>query len=136
MSSALFRVNHSSGTPLYLQLMDQVKHAVETGALSAGEQLPTIRKLAEDLVMNPNTVARAYRELEHEGVIELRHGLGAYISESVTGRVKVTRKAQNVVQSAIERLASSGLSEDEIRRLVENELALLRAEKISGGENE
>ena len=136
MSSALFRVNHSSGTPLYLQLMDQVKHAVETGALRAGEQLPTIRKLAEDLVMNPNTVARAYRELEHEGVIELRHGSGAYISESVTGRVKVTRKAQNVVQSAIERLASSGLSEDEIRRLVENELALLRAEKVSGGENE
>jgi GntR family transcriptional regulator len=136
MSSALFRVNHSSGTPLYLQLMDQVKHAVETGALRAGEQLPTIRKLAEDLVMNPNTVARAYRELEHEGVIELRHGSGAYISESVTGRLKVTRKAQNVVQSAIERLASSGLSEDEIRRLVENELALLRAEKVSGGENE
>lgn len=132
----MFRVNHSSGTPLYLQLMDQVKHAVETGALRAGEQLPTIRKLAEDLVMNPNTVARAYRELEHEGVIELRHGSGAYISESVTGRVKVTRKAQNVVQSAIERLASSGLSEDEIRRLVENELALLRAEKVSGGENE
>jgi GntR family transcriptional regulator len=136
MPSALFRVNHSSGTPLYLQLMDQVKHAVETGALRAGEQLPTIRKLAEDLVMNPNTVARAYRELEHEGVIELRHGSGAYISESVTARVKVTRKAQGVVQSAIERLASSGLSEDEIRRLVENELAMLRTEKVQGGENE
>ena len=136
MPSAIFRVNHSSGTPLYLQLMDQVKHAVETGALRAGEQLPTIRKLAEDLVMNPNTVARAYRELEHEGVIELRHGSGAYISESVTGRVKITRKAQSVVQSAIERLASSGLNEDEIRRLVENELAMLRAEKVQGGENE
>lgn len=136
MPSAIFRVNHSSGTPLYLQLMDQVKHAVETGALRAGEQLPTIRKLAEDLVMNPNTVARAYRELEHEDVIELRHGSGAYISESVAGRVKITRKAQGVVQSAIERLASSGLSEDEIRRLVENELALLRAEKVAGGENE
>jgi len=112
--------------------MDQVKHAVETGALRPGEQLPTIRKLAEDLVMNPNTVARAYRELEHEGVIELKHGSGAFISESMAGRSKVTRKAQSVVQSAIERLASSGLSEEEIRRLFENELALLRAEKIGG----
>jgi GntR family transcriptional regulator len=135
MSSALFRVNHSSGTPLYLQLMDQVKHAVETGALRASDQLPTIRKLAEDLVMNPNTVARAYRELEHQGVIELRHGSGAFISESVDGRVKVTRKAQGVVQSAIERLTSSGLSEEEIRRLVENELAM-RAEKTPGGKGE
>jgi GntR family transcriptional regulator len=51
--------------------MEQVKHAVETGALHEGDQLPTIRKVAEDLVMNPNTVVRAYRELEHEGVIEL-----------------------------------------------------------------
>jgi GntR family transcriptional regulator len=113
--------------------MEQVKHAVETGALRAGEQLPTIRKLAEDVVMNPNTVARAYRELEHEGVIELKHGSGAFISESMAGRSKITRKAQTVVQSAIERLASSGLSEDEIRRLVENELALLRAAKVPGG---
>ncbi|MBV9746547.1 MAG: GntR family transcriptional regulator, partial [Acidobacteriia bacterium] len=59
----LFRVNQSSGVPLYLQLMDQVKHAVDTGALRPGDQLPAIRKLAEDLVMNPNTVVRAYREL-------------------------------------------------------------------------
>jgi len=59
----LIRVNPSSGVPLYLQLMDQVKHAIETGAVKAGDQLPTIRKVAEDLVMNPNTVVRAYREL-------------------------------------------------------------------------
>jgi GntR family transcriptional regulator len=133
----LLRLNQSSGIPLYLQLMEQVKHAVETSALRAGDQLPTIRKLAEDLVMNPNTVARAYRELEHEGIIELKHGSGAYISESVAGRTKVTRKAQAVVQSAIERLASSGLTEDGIRRLVENELALLRAGKrVQGTDHE
>jgi GntR family transcriptional regulator len=132
----LFRLNQSSGVPLYLQLIEQVKHAVETGALQAGDQLPTIRKLAEDLVMNPNTVARAYRELEHEGIIELRHGLGAFISESAAVPGKAMRKAQAVVQSAIERLASLGLSEDEMRRLVENELALLRAAKLSGGSHE
>lgn len=106
--------------------MDQLKHAIATGELAGGDQLPTIRKLAEDMVMNPNTVARAYRELEHEGVIELRHGSGAFVPESVVSRAKAMRKAQSIVQSVIERLTSLELSEDEIRRLVENELAALR----------
>jgi GntR family transcriptional regulator len=129
----LCRLNPSSGVPLYLQLIAQVKHAVETGALKPGDQLPTIRKMAEDLVMNPNTVVRAYRELQHAGVIELRHGSGAFVSESVAGRTKVTRKAQSVAQSAVERLAELGLSEDEIRRLFDNELLQYRPEKVGGG---
>jgi GntR family transcriptional regulator len=54
--------------------MEQIKHAVETGAIRAGEQLPTIRSVAEELTMNPNTVAKAYRELEREGMVEARHG--------------------------------------------------------------
>ena len=123
----IFRLNQSSGIPLYLQLIEQVKHAVETGALRAGDQLPTIRRVAVDLVMNPNTVVRAYRELEHEGVLELRHGSGAFIKESAGGRTGVMRKAQAVVQSAIERLASLGLTEDELRRVFENELAQSRS---------
>ena len=84
----LLRPNPSSGVPIYLQLMEQVKHSIETGALRPGEQLPGIRPLAEELVINPNTVAKAYRELEHEGVIELRHGAGAFVSSS--GRAKKT----------------------------------------------
>jgi GntR family transcriptional regulator len=133
----IFRLNPSSGVPIYLQLMEQIKHAVETGALKAGDQLPTIRKLAQDLVMNPNTVVRAYRELQHEGVIELRHGSGAFISESVAGHAPVTRKAQAIVQAALERLRSLGLTEDEARRLFENELSLLRVKTdASGGKND
>jgi len=124
-----FRLNPSSGVPLYLQLMEQVKHAVETGALRPGDQLPAIRKLAEELVMNPNTVVRAYRELEHEGLVELRHGLGAFISESVEARRKLMRKAQAVVQSAVEHLQELGATEEEIRRLFENELSAMQAEK-------
>src|SRR5207248_10138632 len=85
----IFRPNPSLGVPIYLQLMEQVKHAIETGALRAGEQLPGIRPLAEELVINPNTVAKAYRELEHEGVIELRHGAGAFVSANA-GPKKVT----------------------------------------------
>src|SRR5262252_5088590 len=122
----IFRPNPSLGVPIYLQLMEQVKHAVETGALRAGEQLPGIRPLAEELVINPNTVAKAYRELEHEGVIELRHGAGAFISAMAATRRKVADKvrlAQPIVSGAIEKLRAKGLSNEEIRRLFEAELA-------------
>jgi GntR family transcriptional regulator len=121
----LFRPNPSSGVPLYLQLMEQVKHSIETGALRPGEQLPGIRPLAEELVINPNTVAKAYRELEHEGVIELRHGAGAFVSPSAGAR-KVTdkfRAGQAIVATAVERLHARGVTDDEIRRLFEAELA-------------
>ena len=128
----IFRLNPSAGTPLYIQLMEQIKHAVETGALREGDQLPTIRKAAEDLVMNPNTVVRAYRELEHEGIVELRHGAGAFIKESAGGRARIVRKAQAVVQSAIEKIAPLGLTEEELRRIFENELAQLRLEGARG----
>jgi len=132
----LFHVNPSTGVPLYVQLMEQIRHAIETGALKAGDQLPTIRKVAEDLVVNPNTVVRAYRELQREGIIELKHGSGAFVGESVGGMSRITRKAQAIVQAAVQRLADSGLTEDEIRRLFDNELALHRAEEASGGRNE
>ncbi len=121
----LFRPNPSSGVPIYLQLMEQVKHAVETGALRPGEQLPGIRPLAEELVINPNTVAKAYRELEHEGVIELRHGAGAFVSPNARAK-KVTdtiRQAQSMVAATIERLRTRGMTDEEIRRLFEAELA-------------
>jgi len=121
----LFRPNPSLGVPIYLQLMDQVKHAIETGALRPGEQLPGIRPLAEELVINPNTVAKAYRELEHEGIIELRHGAGAFVSRN-SGAKKLTdklRAAQTTVAAAVQQLRAEGLSEEEIRRLFEAELA-------------
>jgi GntR family transcriptional regulator len=131
----LFRPNPSTGVPIYLQLMEQVKHAIETGALRPGEQLPGIRPLAEELVVNPNTVARAYRELEHEGVIELRPGAGAFVSASarpkrLTDRL---RGAQGVVTVAIERLRASGVTDAEIRRLVEAGLAGLNRKGDSRG---
>jgi GntR family transcriptional regulator len=105
--------------------MEQVKHAVETGALRAGDQLPGIRPLAEELVVNPNTVAKAYRELEHEGVIELRHGAGAFVAATAKGRKPSdkVRLAQPIVTGAIEKLRAKGLSDEEIRRLFEAELA-------------
>lgn len=126
----IFRLPQPSGVPVYLQLIEQVKHAVETGALRVGDQLPTIRKVAGDMVINPNTVARAYRELEHEGILELRHGSGAFIRESAGRRARVLRNAHSLVRDAIERLASLDLTDDELRRVLEDELAQARTASL------
>ena len=125
------RINFTSGVPIYVQLMEQIKHAVETGAVRAGEQLPTIRKVAEELAMNPNTVARAYRELEHEGVIEVRHGSGAYVIEPGTSsKATAIRRSSEVLRPAIERAVALGLSEPELRRVFESELSRLLDDAI------
>lgn len=120
----LLRPNPSSGVPIYQQLMEQVKHAIETGVFRAGDQLPGIRPLAEELVINVNTIAKAYRELEHEGVIELRHGSGAFVSENarVAKLADKLRAAQSLVSGTVDRLRNRGLDADEIRRLFEAEL--------------
>ena len=120
------RINFTSGVPIYQQLMGQIKHAVETGAVRAGEQLPTIRKVAEELAMNPNTVARAYRELEHQGVIEVRRGSGAYIREPRTSsKASSIRRSSELLRPAIEAAMALGLTEPELRRVFESELSRL-----------
>ncbi len=123
------RISPSSGVPIYLQLMEQIKHAVDTGAVRSGEQLPTIRKVAEELAMNPNTVARAYRELEREGVIAVRHGSGAYITETATrAKSSAIQLTGKVLREAIRKSKTLGLSEAEVRRVFENELSSFSTE--------
>ena len=128
-----FKLNISAGQPLYLQLMQQIRHAVETGVLQDGDVLPGIRTLAEELVVSHNTVAKAYSELEHEGVLELRHGSGAYISagSSSKPRTAKVRLAQDHVRAVVQSLLEDGLAEDEIRRIFEAEL--LYAAPVGGG---
>jgi GntR family transcriptional regulator len=123
-----FKPNPASGVPVYIQLMEQVKHAVEIGALRPGEQLPGIRKVAEDLVINPNTVAKAYRELEHEGVIELRQGAGAFVADGGRAQMQTEkrRRAQQVIESTVAKLSALGLTEEEMRRWFEAALIRLR----------
>ncbi|WP_425617907.1 GntR family transcriptional regulator [Anatilimnocola sp. NA78] len=75
------RISLHDGIPIYLQIVNQVKYLVAAQRLAPGEALPSVRKLAEQLVVNPNTVARAYRELEAAGVIVTRRGAGVYVSE-------------------------------------------------------
>ncbi len=128
----MFRPSPSSGVPIYWQLMEQVRHAIDTGELRAGDQLPGIRRVAEDLVINPNTVAKAYRELEHDGVIELRQGAGAFVADNGRAGAIAERmqRARPVARRAVEALAALGLSEEEMRRLFESEL--LRAHAKGG----
>lgn len=120
----IFRLNPASGHPLYLQLIEQVRHAVETGVLQDGDLMPSIRALAETLVISHNTVAKAYLELQHEGLVELRHGSGAYISapQGATARSAALLKAQQRVRRVVEDLLDDGFSGDEIRRLFEAQL--------------
>ena len=122
--------NPASGMPIYLQLMEQIKHAIETGALRPGDQLPGIRSLAETLVMNPNTVAKVYRELEHQGLLELRHGMGAFVTSKarVTAGTNRVQAAEPLVKQLVERLRKEGLTDEQIRRLFEAEL--IREEEL------
>ncbi len=119
-----FKLTPTTGQPLYLQLMQQIRHAAETGALRDGDQLPGIRTLAEELVVSPNTIAKAYSELEHEGLLELRPGSGAFVcvkrrTRSLAERVQVARHR---IRDLIEGLREDGLLDEEIRRAFEAEL--------------
>jgi len=120
----IFKLNPTAGQPLYLQLIQQVRHAVETGVLKDGDLMPGIRALAEELVVSHNTVAKAYTELEHEGLLELRHGSGAYVMarRGVKSRTERVRMAQERVRELVAALQLDGLSNNEIHRLFEAEL--------------
>jgi GntR family transcriptional regulator len=119
----VIRLNPSLGIPIYLQIVEQIRHSIETGALVEGDQLPAIRTLAEELVVSPNTVVKAYDVLEQEGLIRLRHGAGAYVEKGdlAKSRLRRFREASVVVKEAIRKLRNMGLSDDESRRLFEAE---------------
>jgi GntR family transcriptional regulator len=131
---AFLKVNPASGVPIYLQLMDRLRHAVESCLLAPGDQLPGIRILAQQLVISPNTVVKAYTELDREGVIELRHGVGAFVvdRERHRDRGKEVRAAKTLVRAAVQKLRKHGFASDEIRRFVDAELNL-DAAGVPGG---
>lgn len=123
----LIHVNASSGVPIYLQIETQVKNAVAAGALKKGEALPSVRKLAIELGINPNTVARAYQELEREGVIGTVPGGGSYIAGHTPRFLKsekLRRLRPYARQIAVEG-TQLGLDEREIMEMVQEELEKL-----------
>ncbi len=87
-----FLIDNSSSRPVYQQIMDQVRRQIALGRVVAGDKLPTVRELAAKLVINPNTISKAYKELERQGIIVTRPGAGAFIAEISTTLSKAVRK--------------------------------------------
>jgi GntR family transcriptional regulator len=116
--------NPSLGIPIYVQLKEQILHAIETAALAPGAQLPGIRSLAESLVINPNTVIRVYHELEEEGAVEVRHGLGAFVANRRGSKSRINNMmiARDLFEELVDRLRELNLAESEMRRLFEASL--------------
>jgi len=113
-----FRLDLKSGMPVYRQLIDQVTGGMAAGALAAGDQLPTVRQVAVDLSINPNTVARAYRELEIRGILETQQGTGTFISRQRVKRDDAERQRQ-LAQLVTEFVARAGAAGFTVGNLLE-----------------
>jgi GntR family transcriptional regulator len=118
---AVLTVDPRSGVPIYLQIIEQIKRSIALGVLQAGEQLPTVKQLAIDLTVNPNTIARAYRELEREQVIETAPGRGSFVrANGATQSPKVAAEiAADALDVALREAKSVGLKPAEMRELFE-----------------
>jgi GntR family transcriptional regulator len=117
-----FGLDLHSGVPVYRQLIDQVRGGVASGSLSAGDQLPTVRQLAVDLAINPNTVLRAYRELELGGLLETHQGTGTFVAKKKVEKNEAERERQltQIVGELAARAGAAGFTvEDLIDRLRE-----------------
>jgi GntR family transcriptional regulator len=115
-----FSIDLRSGVPVYRQLIDQVRGRIASGSLAAGDQLPTVRQLAVDLAINPNTVMRAYRELELSGLLDTHQGTGTFISNKKLEKNSAERDRQlgQMAQEFAARAGAAGFSlEDLIDRL-------------------
>lgn len=117
-------VDYRSGVPVYLQLVQQAQQAIAVGMLRDGDQLPSVRALAEELKVNRNTIARAWAELETEGVIENRQGSGCFVTASVTPLRKAVRheRLTQAVDTLVVQAHQLQVSDRELRDLVEERL--------------
>lgn len=113
-----FAIDLHTGVPVYRQLIDQVRGGIASGSLTAGDQLPTVRQLAVDLAINPNTVMRAYRELELGGLLETHQGTGTFIANKKVERKSAERERQ-LVQLAAEAAARAGATGFTVEELIE-----------------
>ena len=122
-------VRPDSSVPIYEQIVSQVVFAVAAGDVRAGEEIDSVRELAQALVVNPNTVARAYQELEKIGVLESRRGLNMVIAADGPKRCRERRKeiVRGRVQEALREAASAGLSADDVHGIVDDEWPRLAA---------
>ena len=131
-----FNISTGSNKPIYRQLTDQVRLAVTNGKLAVGDQLPSVRALAEELVVNPNTVARAYGELMREGLLESRAGRGVFITHKrkVFSRAEAWRRLDPLLNALIGEAMILDFTREELRAEFEEKLSKWKQPK--GGKDE
>jgi GntR family transcriptional regulator len=111
-----FRLDLHSGVPVYRQIIDQILGGIASGKLAMGDQIPTVRQVAVDLAINPNTVVRAYREMEIRGVLETQQGTGTFIARTKVeqNEVERSRRLTQLVTEFVARAGSAGFSVEEL----------------------
>lgn len=115
----MFRIDAGSGVPIYRQLVEQVRREVMLGRLGGGDQLPPLREVVDALAINPNTVVKAYAELEHEGLVVRRQGMGTFVTVTPPVGVLVAPSAvRDSLLRWVRRARAAGLSNEQIRVLV------------------
>jgi GntR family transcriptional regulator len=129
-------ITTGSGTPIYRQIIDQVKLGVATGALAAGDALPSVRSLAEQNVVNANTVIKAYADLVRDGVLESHHGKGFFVAEKrqVYSRAERLRRLRQAVGAFVHEAVFLDFTVEEIRKAVDEKLSELELESKPAGE--
>src|ERR1051326_1608811 len=127
-----FRLDHTSGVPTYLQLVQQVEHALRLGYLGQGDRLPTVKEVVSSLAINPNTVLKAYRELEHDGLVEGRPGIGTFVLKGLDGppphaqaalRRSLLRWLRNALDAGFDYDGIAALFDSTFREAAEEEIA-------------
>ena len=119
-----------SDVPIYRQIVDQICRAIATGNLAAGEQLPSVRMLAEQLVINPNTVRKTYADLVRQGILESRHGKGVYVARrrAVYTKSERLRRINTNLEAFVNEGVYLGFTPDEMQQALERKLRLLMEE--------
>jgi GntR family transcriptional regulator len=128
-ASFQFKLDHESGVPVYRQIIDQVQAGIAAGSLRPGHQLPTVRQVAVDLAINPNTVLRAYRELEIRGMLDTQQGTGTFISHRKIrpDESELERQLEQLVSEFVSRAGAAGFTlQDVVEALLDRYPALGR----------
>jgi GntR family transcriptional regulator len=113
-----FRLNERSGVPTYLQLVQQVRQAVRLGVLQPGDQLPTVKEVVGKLAINPNTVLKAYRELEYDGLVAARPGVGTFVTRTLTDQSLAAHEPlREELHGWLAKARAAGLDDESIEAL-------------------
>ena len=136
MTNFRITITTGSGTPIYRQIIDQVRLGVATSALVAGQSMPSVRALAEEHLVNANTVVKAYAELVRDGILESHHGKGFFVAQKrqIFSRAERMRRLRQAVEAFVHEAVFLDFTPDEIRQVVNEKLADLEVETQAIGD--